>query len=331
MSSERDMLPAAAGKVAGRARRRAVWGLALAAGLAAAWPMGALAQTFNPPSGQTVSAAEGTLGVDGMLTAATVTLPSATVTYAAGRITGTQPFGRFWFQITPAAFEAADGDVCRDSANRLSSSDPGYVALSGSSPPDITLASEMAGSLGAPSFTAPDVDRPTTLYFANSHTVFNTLNSSNICYYVAVTINDVEPPTITGLADASYVEGAVVPDAAFSATVSDPDNGLVVSLVTLTSGTGPAFTLPWRVTFKADGTDGDDSHQSRSFTVPTWSQDYTLEYTVTASDEQGLTDTDTFTISVTTAPNQPPVAEAGPDQTVNEATTPQVMLDGRGS
>ena len=344
MNSEREPLPAAAGKVAGRARRRVAWGLALAAALAAAWPMGALAQTFNPPSGQTVSVAEGTLDMDGTLTAATVTLPSATVTYAAGRISGSQTFRRRWYQITPAAFEAADGGVCRSTTNRLSSSDPGYVALSGSSPPDITLASEMAGSLGAPSFTAPDVDRPTTLYFASSHTVFLTVDAGNICYYVAVTINDVEPPTITGLADASYFEGEEIPDAAFSATVSDPDNGLVLSIVTLTSTTGPAFTLPWRVTFKADGTDGDDSHQSRSFTVPTWHQDYTLAYTVTAYDEQGLTDTDTFTVSVAAStpppttpppppPNQPPVANAGPDQSVDEdeLSVRVVTLDGTGS
>ncbi|MDD9817128.1 MAG: hypothetical protein OXU61_03185, partial [Gammaproteobacteria bacterium] len=33
----------------------------------------------------------------------------------------------------------------------------------------------------------------------------------------------------------------------------------------------------------------------------------------------------------TPPPNLPPVAEAGPDQTVDEATTPQVTLDGRGS
>ncbi|MDD9819183.1 MAG: hypothetical protein OXU61_13795, partial [Gammaproteobacteria bacterium] len=56
MSSERDTLPAAAGKVAGRARRRAVWGLALAAGLAAA-PSAGWAQTLtvNLGADQTVN------------------------------------------------------------------------------------------------------------------------------------------------------------------------------------------------------------------------------------------------------------------------------------
>jgi hypothetical protein len=52
----------------------------------------------------------------------------------------------------------------------------------------------------------------------------------------------------------------------------------------------------------------------------------TYEIAVTVTDDQGATDTDSMILTVT---NDPPVADAGPDQTVNHIQT--VTLDGSGS
>jgi len=56
--------------------------------------------------------------------------------------------------------------------------------------------------------------------------------------------------------------------------------------------------------------------------------------TLTVTDNGGLTDTDTVTITVSSPANQPPLADAGPDQSVTDSDrngSEQVTLDGSGS
>ncbi|MDD9864582.1 MAG: hypothetical protein OXU54_08420, partial [Gammaproteobacteria bacterium] len=130
-------------------------------------------------------------------------------------------------------------------------------------------------------------------------------------------------------ADQTVNEGDTVILAA-TASGSDP----ITTWLLLTQTTGPTPSYSWSIA----------SHTT-TFTAPYADADYTLDFSVTARDSGDRTAMDTITINVedagaapvgpapptTPPPNLPPVAEAGPDQTVNEATTPQVMLDGRGS
>ena len=70
---------------------------------------------------------------------------------------------------------------------------------------------------------------------------------------------------------------------------------------------------------------------SPTFTAPTGlTQDAALTFTLTVTDERGLTATDTVVVTVATAANnQAPTANAGADQTVSESLT--VTLDGSAS
>ena len=65
-----------------------------------------------------------------------------------------------------------------------------------------------------------------------------------------------------------------------------------------------------------------------TFTAPTVASDETLTFRLTVTDAQGMVGVDEVDVSVT-GENQPPVAAAGSDQTVDEGV--QVILDGGGS
>ncbi len=118
-----------------------------------------------------------------------------------------------------------------------------------------------------------------------------------------------------------------VADAGTEQTVSEGD--MVVLNGSGSSDPDPddLLTYQWEQTAGARVTLSDDSDAQPEFTAPDAGESLTFELTVT--DNDGLTDTDSVTVNVTSDENQPPVAEAGQDQTVREGDF--VILDGSNS
>ncbi len=117
------------------------------------------------------------------------------------------------------------------------------------------------------------------------------------------------PPTADAGADQTAIEGAAVTLDGSGSTDSD---GSVVSYSWVQTG-GTAVTL------------SDATAVQPTFTAPAAPDTLTFDLTVT--DDGG--DTDTASTTVTVVAQQPPVADAGPDQTVNEGSLES--LDGTGS
>ncbi|HMJ79117.1 MAG TPA: PKD domain-containing protein [Iamia sp.] len=166
--------------------------------------------------------------------------------------------------------------------------------------PAVTLSSTTAPTT---SFTAPA--GPATLEF--TLTVTDEVDQTGTDT-VSVMVNG--PPVADAGPDQDVAGGDVVTLDAGGTT--DPDgDGL---LYTWEQTSGPTVDLAIA---------GPSSLPGNSFTAPAGPA--TLVFTVTAEDDIAQTDTDTVTISV----NGAPMADAGPDQTVDQGDT--VTLDGTGS
>ncbi|QPV61974.1 PKD domain-containing protein [Halosimplex litoreum] len=115
------------------------------------------------------------------------------------------------------------------------------------------------------------------------------------------------------------------PSASFTVSDSNPDVGQTVTF----DASGPSGSNDPDGSIVSYNWDfGDGATDSGS--TPTHAYGSTGSYTVTltATDDDGATDTATQTVSVGTS-NQPPTADAGPDETVEEGNS--VGLDGTGS
>ncbi|MFL0355489.1 PKD domain-containing protein [Erythrobacter sp. GH1-10] len=120
-------------------------------------------------------------------------------------------------------------------------------------------------------------------------------------------------PLVNAGPDQNLSSGGVV--VSLSGSVSDPDNDSLV--ISWSQVSGPAVTLNGATT------------TSPSFTAPTQTnQPQTLVFRLTGSD--ALTSAnDDVAITIAAAPNNVPVADAGPDQTVSSGNT--VQLAGTGT
>ena len=203
--------------------------------------------------------------------------------------------------VNEGATVALDGSGSSDP-----DSDPLTYSWESDGTPQITLDGR------APTFIAPQVGAP-------GGTVTFTLtvsdgNGGTDTDTVVITVNDVagpnQPPAADAGADQGVNEGATV--ALDGTGSSDPDSD--------------SLTYSW----ESDGTPQITLNgRAPTFTAPpVGASGGTVTFTLTVSDGNGGTDTDTVVITVNdvAGPNQPPAADAGADQGVNEGAT--VALDG---
>jgi len=159
--------------------------------------------------------------------------------------------------------------------------------------------------------------------FRTDQSTVSTLN--NWVIYSGVGTHTVDNFTVTSGGNA-----APVADAGPDQTVTDTDDGGDESVTLDGTGSsdsdGSITSYVWK----------ENSTQIATGSGPSVTLDvgvHTIELTVT--DDDSATDTDTVVITVNApTPNQPPVADAGPDQTVNDSDgggDESVTLDGSGS
>lgn len=134
-------------------------------------------------------------------------------------------------------------------------------------------------------------------------------NESSFSEEIAYAVNN-QPPVADAGPDQSIASGLTL--TLSGANSYDPDGGVLSYLWTQTQGT--AVTL------------SDATAAQQSFTAPiVGPTGESLTFSVTVKDEYGVQAIDTCTVNIVAA-NQPPVADAGLDQTVEEWAV--VMLDG---
>jgi hypothetical protein len=179
--------------------------------------------------------------------------------------------------------------------------------------PQVTLNDASSAS---PSFTAPAVGSAGETLIFELTVTDNEGATSATADTVSVTVNNVnQNPIANAGADQTVNEGdSVTLDGTAS---SDPDGSVQSYLWTQTSGS---------TTVELD----DDTSSTPSFTAPAVGPTGdTLTFELTVTDNDGATGTDTVDINIGNV-NQPPTANAGEDQTVDEGTS-GVQLDGSGS
>ena len=165
-------------------------------------------------------------------------------------------------------------------------------------------------------FTAPDsVGTGSTLTFQLTVTDQGGLSDSDTTVVSVLPVGQNQPPTAKAGTDQLVNEGsAVILDGSGS---SDPDDGINTYSWAQTGGPSVGLT----------GASGVQA----SFTAPeVGSEGATLTFQLTVADHAGLSSSDSVTVAVMEyGQNTPPVAEAGPDQTVDEGAP--VILAGTGS
>ena len=202
----------------------------------------------------------------------------------------------------------------------------GTVTLDGSNStdPDDGIASYLWAQTGGTSVTLSDINvvqltfiAPNvgpdgeSLTFQLTVTDSGGLQSTDSCI-VNIT-GDNDPPNADAGPDQTVDEGETVTLDGSNST--DPDDGIASYLWTQTAGTPVTLSDPTAV--------------KPTFTSPNVGSDgESLTFQLTVTDNGGLQDTDTCIVNVTWE-NNPPTADAGPDQTVAEGII--VTLDGSNS
>jgi len=178
--------------------------------------------------------------------------------------------------------------------------------------PSVTLSEQL---VTAPTFTAPTVTEETTLTFQTKARDGNGGTDTDTVNVTVLPVND--PPTADAGPDQTVNSGATVTLNASGST--DPE--------------GDTLAYEWEPVSRANVTLSDADTATPSFTASDVDVETVLSFEVTVSDGNGGTDTDTVDIRIEPieqpVENQPPVADAGPDQTVSEEST--ATLDATGS
>jgi len=174
--------------------------------------------------------------------------------------------------------------------------------------PRIRLSNEEAVK---PTFTAPNVTGSKSLKFELTVTDFGGLQDTDTTI-VNVT-GDNDPPTADAGPDQAKEEETKV--TLNGSNSSDPDDGIKSYRWSQTAG--PPVTL------------SNPQVKKPTFKTPNVAGSKSLKFELTVTDFGGLQDTDTTIVNVT-GDNDPPTADAGIDQTVDEEEA-IVELDGAGS
>jgi len=221
-----------------------------------------------------------------------------------------------WINLPPTANAGPDQTVNEGvtvSLNGSNSTDPDYdissyqwIQTGG------TLVNLSNTTAVQPIFTSPDVGPSgESLAFQLTVTDSGGLQSTDTCIVNVSWVN--LPPTADAGLDQTVNQGDTVVLDGFNST--DPDDGIASYLWKQTSGTPATLSSTTAV--------------QPTFTAPdVGPSGASLTFQLTVTDSGGLQTTDTCIVTVSSV-NLPPVANAGPDQTVNEGDT--VILDGSNS
>jgi hypothetical protein len=229
-----------------------------------------------------------------------------------------------WVNAPPVANAGPDQTVNAGAAVALNGSgssdqDNGIASYqwSQTAGTNVTLSN---AAVANPTFTAPaGITTGMSLAFELRVTDSDGLSARDTC---TVNVTPVAPvnrtPTANAGPDQTVVENTTV--ALVGSNSSDPD--------------GTIATYAWRQTAGTNVTLSNAAAASPTFTAPTAGATGTsLTFQLTVTDNGGLSATDACTVNVTPAPpapvNQPPVASAGSDQTVDSGAT--VSLNGSAS
>ncbi len=164
------------------------------------------------------------------------------------------------------------------------------------------------------SFIAPQVSKDVTLTFKLTVRFASGKKDTDETKVHVLDIESNDPPTADAGPDQTVDEETTV--TLDGSNSSDPDDGIEFYRWKQIAGTSVSLSNPQAV--------------QPTFTSPSVpaSQSKSLEFELTVTDFSGLKDTDTIVVNVT-GENDPPTADAGPDQNVDEETT--VTLDGSNS
>ena len=217
--------------------------------------------------------------------------------------------------LPPVADAGLDQSVAAGAAVTLngSGSDPdgevaGYAWTQTSGLPTVSL--DGASSATA-TFTAPAVTTLTTLTFQLTVTDEDGATGSDEATVTVSPPATNRPPVANAGLDQSVAAGAAV---TLSGSGSDPDGEVA----------GYAWTQIGGTTVSLSGA----SSATATFTAPAVTTRTTLTFLLTVTDDDGATGSDTVRVTVSPA-NRPPVANAGPPQSV--AAGAAVTLSGSGS
>ena len=204
------------------------------------------------------------------------------------------------------------GDNVNLSGSGSEPNDAAPVTFSWAGPADITLT---GANTATPSFVAPILVSDET--------------SRVMPFTLTITDNDGE--SVTRTVDVTVTPPANLPPIADAGPDQNAGSGDTVNL----SATGSEPNDPDPVTFAWTGPPGviiaGANTATPSFTAPNLPSDaipQVLTFTVTATDDDGETITDTADVTVTPPANLPPIADAGPDQNAGSGDTVNLSATG---